>query len=427
MDSIQPFLETLKTVAGSADFWWQFIVVAVAIIVGLITNKTYQKKLDSHVGDLAHGLKEISVRLLGRILLPVSILLVLFIGNILLGLLEVPDQVLGYAIPLLSAMAIVRASVYILHRTFRPTKGLRAWETVISTFVWIVFALHLLGWLPEVTLALDSIAVKVGDNRISLYSGIKLIIYGGIFLVLALTASRIIERQISKAEYLSPGFKVGATKFSKVAIITFSLIVSLTSVGIDLTALTVFGGALGVGVGFGLQRIASNFISGFIVVLDRSIKPGDVITVGGTYGWVQELRARYIVVRDRSGVERLIPNENLITSEVINWSYSDRKVRIKIPIQISYSNDPEMAMCLMEDAANSVSRVLTEPPPGARLVNFGESGIDLELRVWIADPQSGVTNVKSAVNRGIWKNFKENNIEIPFPQRVVHVTNDQTL
>ena len=427
MERLNTFFNDMVSLSESSDFWWQFIVVAFAIAFSLWANRRYQKTLDMEAGDLAHGIKEIGIRLFGRILLPFSILTILFMGNILLGALSVPDPILDLAVPLLTAMAIIRATIYILHRTFRPTQGLRAWETIISSSIWIIVALHLIGWLPDVTQSLDSVAFTVGKNRISLLSSIKLLIYGGVFLVLALTFSRIIEKQISKAEYLSPGFKVGATKFSKVVIITVSLVVSMTSVGIDLTALTVFGGALGVGLGFGLQRIASNFISGFIVVMDRSIKPGDVITVGGTYGWVQELRARYIVVRDRNGVERLIPNENLITSEVINWSYSDKKVRIKIPVQVSYDDDPELAMTLMEEAADGVSRVLTEPMPGARLMGFGESGIDLELRAWITDPQEGVGNVKSAINRGIWRRFKENNISIPYPQRVVHVQKENKL
>jgi small-conductance mechanosensitive channel len=173
-----------------------------------------------------------------------------------------------------------------------------------------------------------------------------------------------------------------------------------------------------------LQRITSNFISGFILVLDRSIKPGDVISVGADdskFGWVQELRARYVVVRDRDGVERLIPNENLITSEVINWSYSDPNTRVRIPVQISYDDNPEEAMAILIEAAKASKRVLLDPIPAARMLDFGDNGILLELRIWINDPENGIGNVRTDVNLAIWKLFKEAGITIPYPQRDLHV------
>jgi small-conductance mechanosensitive channel len=215
--------------------------------------------------------------------------------------------------------------------------------------------------------------------------------------------------------------RVGLTKFSSVFLYSIAIIIALNTVGIDLTTLTVFGGAIGVGLGFGLQRIASNFISGFILLFDSSIKPGDVITVGDRFGWVVALHARYIVVKDRDGVETLIPNENIITSEVTNWSYSDKHVRVKIPLQVSYQDDVEHAMQLMLDACNTSDRVLKNPEPTVRLRAFEDNGIKLELRLWLDDPEKGVGSVKSDINLAIWKSFKENNITIPFPQRDVHI------
>ncbi len=196
---------------------------------------------------------------------------------------------------------------------------------------------------------------------------------------------------------------------------------ALNAVGINLSSLAVFGGALGVGLGFGLQRIASNFISGFILVFDRSIKPGDIITVGDKFGWVEQLNARYVVVRNREGVDTLIPNENLITSEVINWSYADTNVRMIIKVQISYNDDPEQALALMLDCAKVSPRILTEPPPTVRLMAFADSGIELQLRVWIADMEKGTGEIRSAINLAIWRTFKENNITIPYPQRDLHI------
>jgi small-conductance mechanosensitive channel len=179
-------------------------------------------------------------------------------------------------------------------------------------------------------------------------------------------------------------------------------------------------------LGFGLQAIASNFVSGFVLLMDRSIKPGDVISFTGTtgttaegFGWVQELRGRYVVVRDRDGVETLVPNQHLITNPVINWSYTDPRVRIKLPVRVSYKDDPEKALSVLIQAAEGHRRILRDPPPVSRLINFGDSGFELELRFWISDPQEGVNNVRSDVNRSIWRLFQESGITIPVAQREV--------
>ena len=267
-------------------------------------------------------------------------------------------------------------------------------------------ALHLLGWLPAVLEGLDGMAMQMGEKRISVLAVGKLVLAVAALWMLALWVARLIENRISQAEYVNASMRVAMVKLSKFMLLLLAFLLALDAVGIDPTALTVFGGALGMGLGFGLQRIASNFISGFIVLFDRSIRPGDVISIGEKSGWVQELHARYIVVRDRDGMERLIPNEMLITSEVINWSLSDRNVRLKIPVSISYDNDPEQALGLLREAAMANLRVLADPEPDARLMAFGDKGIELELRVWIQDPESGLANVRSDINLAIWRAFK---------------------
>ena len=193
----------------------------------------------------------------------------------------------------------------------------------------------------------------------------------------------------------------------------------------------VLTGAVGLGLGFGLQSIAANFVSGFVLLMDRSIKPGDVISLSGqsgtsteNFGWVQELRGRYVVVRDRDGVEMLVPNQQLISNAVINWSYTDPRIRLKLPVRVSYNDDPELAMSLLIAACDGHRRVLRDPLPVSRLMHFGESGIELELRFWISDPQDGVNNVRSDVNRAIWRLFKEQNITIPVTQHEVRVRNE---
>jgi small-conductance mechanosensitive channel len=332
-----------------------------------------------------------------------------------------PVGLLDLAVPLLISLATIRTVVYFLRKTFRPGPVVKAWENLIATSVWIVVALHLLGWLSAVLDGLDGMAMQVGEKRISVLAVGKLVLAVAVLWMLALWIARLIENRISQAAYVNPGMQVALVKLSKFLLLVLAFLLALDAVGIDLTALTVFGGALGVGLGFGLQRIASNFISGFIVLFDRSIRPGDVITIGDKFGWVQELRARYVVVRDRDGVDRLIPNETLITNEVINWSFGDRNVRLKIPVSISYDNDPEQALALLREAARTNPRVLAEPEPATRLMAFGDSGIELELRVWIQDPESGLASVRSDINLAIWRAFKAAGIVIPYPQRDLHI------
>jgi small-conductance mechanosensitive channel len=206
------------------------------------------------------------------------------------------------------------------------------------------------------------------------------------------------------------------------------VLLGLNAAGVDLTALTVLTGAIGLGLGFGLQSIAANFVSGFVLLMDRSIKPGDVISFSGqsgtsteNFGWVQELRGRYVVVRDRDGVEMLVPNQQLISNPVINWSYTDPRIRLKLPVRVSYNDDPELALKVLLQACEGQERVLQEPKPASRLMHFSDSGIEMELRFWIKDPQEGVNNVRSEVNRAIWRLFKHHKLTIPPAQREIRV------
>ena len=243
----------------------------------------------------------------------------------------------------------------------------------------------------------------------------------GILLWVTMSISNVLERRISRADSLTPSVQVLVAKLTKIVLITLAFLIAINSLGIDLTALTVFGGALGVGIGFGLQKIISNLMSGLTLLMDRSIKPNDVIAVGGTYGWIVSLGARYTAVRTRDGVEHLIPNEELIAQRVENWSHSDTAVRLKIPVGISYKSDVRLAMRLCVEAAGGSDRVLVTPEPHCLLRGFGDSSVDLEIRIWIEDPQEGRSNVISQVLLGVWDRFHEHGIEIPFPQRDLHL------
>ena len=420
--AFQTLLDRGHALIQDPESWWAVGVLLLAAAAAVLVHRALsQGLLERSEQSAEYSIRYMALKTLQRILFPVSMLLGVLAGRALLLYLDKPVGLLNLAVPLLISLTIIRIVVYFLRKTFRPGPMVKAWENIIATSVWIVVALHLLGWLPAVLQGLDGVAMKMGDNRVSLLAAIKLILAISMMWVLALWLARLIENRISQAAYVNPGMQVALVKLSKFVLLVLAFLVALNTVGIDLTALAVFGGALGVGLGFGLQRIASNFISGFIVLFDRSIRPGDVITIGDKLGWVQELRARYVVVMDRDGVERLIPNETLITNEVINWSYSNRNVRLKIPVSISYDNDPEQALALLLEAAKANPRVLADPPPGTRLMAFGDSGIELELRVWVQDPEAGLGSVRSDINLAIWRAFKDAGIVIPYPQRDLHI------
>lgn len=416
------WLEVVRT----PGFWWQPLVLALAAIGSWLVHRTLGEALRTRSASVEqHRLRQLTLKTAQRILFPLSMLLGVFVGRAILQSFAINTGLLNLAVPLLLSLAVIRFVVYSLRKSFKPSPAVKAWENIISSSIWLIVALHLLGWLPEVLEAMDAMAFKLGDNRISVLTVTKLLMLIVLLWVMALWLASVIERRLLGSKHVSAGMQVALAKVARFFLVALAFLLALDAVGIDLTALAVFGGALGVGLGFGLQRIASNFISGFIVLFDRSIRPGDVITVGTKFGWVQELRARYIVVRDRDGVETLIPNETLVTTEVINWSYTDSNVRMKIPVQVSYSDDPEQGMELMLEVARNTKRVLQDPEPACRLIEFGDNGITLELRVWINDPQNGTANVRSDVNIGIWRAFKAANITIPFPQRDVHIKSSE--
>ena len=403
------WIKEFSTIQGGL----QLADVLICAALAALTHKHWQRFITRLVGDLEQqGFIRFILRGTNRIAFPMSMLLYLILTRFLLDQFGINTAVLDIFTPLLLSLAGIKLGVYILRSGFSPSPALRAWENVFSLLVWSVLALHLLGWLPDLTF---------GESRFSVLSLLQLATSIIVFIVLANWLSRLIESRARRSQYLNPSMRVVLTKTSKFVIYGLAILFALKAVGIDFTAFAVFSGAVGVGIGFGLQKIFSNFISGFILIFDRSIKPGDVITIGNRFGWVQELNARYVVVRDRDGVEALIPNENLITSEVTNWSYSDRSVRRRLPVSISYHDDPELAMKLMVESALAHPRVLKTPEPVSRLLRFGDNGIELELRIWIEDPENGTANVTSDINLAFWKRFKEHSITIPFPQRDGHI------
>ena len=400
------------------SLWYQLAAIALSIGLAVLINRVLGQRLSDSGGQ---GLRHVALRSSHRILLPLSLAALLALIQAIFSANQLSHNLLQLLVPIALALGAIRLLVYILRKAFLSSPLLKSAEPVIAISIWLLVVLHLAGWLQPLLQLMDALAFNLGDSRLSLLGAVKLTLVIILAFTLALWLAELLNQQLKKAKHVSPSMQVGFSKFSKFLLITIAFLVALNAVGINLSSLAVFGGALGVGLGFGLQRIASNFISGFILVLDRSVKPGDVISVGDNFGWVHELKARYVVVRNREGVDTLIPNENLITSEVINWSYEDRNVRVKILVQVSYEDDPEQAMALMLQCANKSKRVLNEPAPTVMLKSFADSGIELELRVWIADPEYGADTVKSDINVAIWRAFKQAGITIPHPQRDLHI------
>ncbi len=354
-----------------------------------------------------------------------ALVLISAFGGVLHAL-KADSHLVDLAITLAGLMLIIRIVVYLVRLSVgNRTKG---WGNTITLVVWTLLTLHVLGWFDPLVQALDSVGIKAGASKITLWSVLKILFTVGVFVVIAVWIARWLERRLMSMQGLALSMRIGISKFSQFFLVALSILLGLNAAGLDLTTLNVLTGAIGIGLGFGLQAIAANFVSGFVLLMDRSIKPGDVISFTGAtgtttdgFGWVQELRGRYVVIRDRDGVETLVPNQNLITNPVINWSYTDPRVRLKLPVRVSYKNDPEEALDLLTRATEGHQRILRDPAPVARMMGFNDYGIDLELRFWIADPQEGVNNVRSDVNRAIWRLFKAHGIVIPVAQHEVVV------
>jgi small-conductance mechanosensitive channel len=292
---------------------------------------------------------------------------------------------------------------------------------LVAAAAWVIAALDITGLLAPTAAALDSAAIQIGTVRLSLLLLAKAVLVIAVLLWGALALARLIGARLEHLSGLSPSVQTLASNLVKIALVFLALLIGLNAVGIDLTAFTVFSGAIGVGLGFGLQKIVSNFISGIILLSERSIKPGDVIEVGHTYGSVTALGARYTSVRGRDGKEYLIPNETLITNQVINWSYTNRFVRIDLAFGVAYGTDLRLVRRLAIEAAQQTRRVLPAPAALCHVTEFGDSGINFVLRFWIEDPANGVTNVKGDVFLALWDRFVEHRIEVPFPQRDLHL------
>jgi small-conductance mechanosensitive channel len=427
-EAIQPDRAQLLLLALAApDAALELLAIAAAVLVAWVIGRVACPML-RRAAPARGGLVAFGIGALAALLPALVAVLLLVLASTVFTLRRLDAGLLATGLMLALMLLLVRLATWLVSQLVGPRSWLRRFEPRVVLCVWLAVAFQKLGWLADIEHTLDAIDLLPGRVRFSLWSLLKgLVVITGFVIVMSVIA-RAIERRVMRLENVAASTRIGITKFSYFFLISLGTLLGINAAGVDLTALTVLTGAIGLGLGFGLQAIASNFVSGFVLLLDKSIKPGDVISftgVAGTstenFGWVQELRGRYVVVRDRDGVETLVPNQNLITSPVINWSYSDRKVRLKLPVRISYRDDPEQALALLLQAVAGHTRVLHEPAPVTRLMQFGDHGMDLELRFWIADPENGVNNVRSDVNRAIWRLFRSGGITIPVAQHEVRM------
>jgi small-conductance mechanosensitive channel len=420
-DNIQHILQEILADITTPTGLWQLAVLIAACSAAWAINGLLRVRVMRYAPE--HW--KLGIGGVNRVLFPLSTLLFVLLGKLVLAYWQHTSFLL-LASKLLLAMAAIRLVVYALRYIIEPGGMLKTLENTIAGSIWALLALHLSGILPEILSALEAIEFKIGKNPVNLLLALQGVLTILITIFIALWCSRIFENRLLRVSNINMNLRVVLAKLLRVMLLFIAILIALSAVGLDITMLSVFGGALGVGLGFGLQRIASNYVSGFIILLDKSMQIGDVVTIDIHYGVVSDLRTRYLVLRKLDGTEVIIPNETMITNPVINHSFTDHKARVQMPIQVSYDSELELAMQLMREAAERHPRVLVEPAPTVQIRGFGESGIDLMLIVWIPDPEEGSAALQSEIYLEVWQAFKQNKISIPFPQREVRILNLNT-
>lgn len=397
------------------DLLWQLLALAACLLLAKLGERLVPER------EIGEGRAwELSRRALKRVAFPLLALVLVLLARALAEQ-WIHVTLFSLALPLLASLAVIRVVFYVLRLSFVEATWLVQFERVFAGLVWSIVALHIVGLLPEVIDVLESVKFSTGKQKLTLWNVLEGLAAVSVAVLLALWFSSAIEGRLQAAAGLDTNLRVVLARLSRALLLLLAVLIGLPMVGIDVTTLSVFGGALGVGLGFGLQKIASNYVSGFIILLDDSIRIGNIIAVGNDRGEVTRITTRYTVLKNLDGIEALVPNELLVGSVVQNQSYSNPQVRIALPVQVSYDSDLERAMAIMAAAAKAQQRVLAEPAPAVSLKEFADSGINLELGCWVADPELGVGMLRSEINLAIWREFRQAGIAIPFPQREVRI------
>ncbi len=391
----------------------QLALLVVAFLMALLAARIIRTQLPA---DLEPGLAKIGAGSAHRLVLPLSFLVFALLGRALLAKLQ-PVPIFHVAMPLIASYAMIRLALYVLRHLIPPSPFLKTSERFIAITVWGIVALYLTGVLPELLSALEETRIVLNKQELSLRQILEALVLALITLFIALSVSSLIEKRVMRAETIDMSSRVVVSKFVRVLFLVVALLIALPLVGIPLSLLSVFGGALGVGLGFGMQKIAGNYVSGFIILLDRSIRLGDLITIDGRHGVVQAIKGRYTVIKGLDGTEAIVPNDSLVTNTVINHTYTDPKVAVKIGVTVAYETNLDEAMAILQAAAKANPRVEASPEPAVQLKALGDNGIELELTVWIHDAELGQSSLRSDVLMQVWRDFRAANISVPFPQR----------
>lgn len=401
---------------SSATAYWQLAVIVVSLSLAWLVNGALRAYVMHHAPENWR----LGIGGINRVLFPLSSLLFVLLGEFILQYWQ-RTSVLNLVSKLLVAMAAVRLLVYAIRYIIAPGGLLKALENSIALLIWLMLALHLTGLHDNVVAGLESVEFNIGKSTVNLLLVLQGLLTIVVTIFMALYLGRILENKLMRVEQVDPGMRFMLTKVMRVILLFIAVLVGLSAVGLDLTLLSVFGGALGVGLGFGLQRIASNYVCGFIILLDKSIKLGDIVTIDVHYGVVRDLRTRYLVLQKLDGTEVIIPNETTVISPVINHSFTDRNTRVLMPLQVAYKSDLDLVLRLMVEAARTQPRVLAMPEPAALVKGFGDNGVDLTLSVWITDAEQGTARLQSEIYLEIWRLFKLHGVEIPYPQRDIRI------
>ncbi len=417
MQNFTQNFDTLIVQLWSPPGWNQLGLVAAGFVLAWVLARLVRGKIPDHFEP---GALRIGAGSVQRILLPVFALVLIWLAKVVVAKWQ-PVPILSVAVLLVASFALIRLALYLLRHLFPVSARLKASERTIVFTVWVAVALYLTGLLPEIIAALDDVSFFIGKQKITLLSVVHALLSLLLTLFIALTLSIVIETRVMTAQSLDTSMRVFAAKLVRALAFVIAILIALPLLGIDITALSIFGGALGVGLGLGLQKIASNYVSGFVILLDRSIRPGDLVTINERHGVVSDIKARYTVVRGLDGTEAIIPNDSIISNMVLNHSYTDRVVSVKTLVSISYASDTERAMSLLLAAGVAQPRVQAMPEPSVWIKNLGDSGIELELTTWIRDAEAGQGSLRSGIFLAALRTFREEGIEIPYPQREIRI------
>ena len=421
----QPLSNLLADLLGDLNdpsLLWQLAAIVASVLLGWGMSRMLRSLFGSE--DERRGVMRFGVESFGRVVGPIAIVCLLALSKAILARWH-HVNLLKVALPIFGSLVVIRFTFYLLRRIFarhgKVGAAMLTFEKIFQLLVWLAFVLYITGLWSDVFDYLDSTTLPIGKHTVSIAAILQGTVSVVLTLMLALWAGAALDERLMHVPGLHSNLRVVLSRTGRALLILVAVLISLSLVGIDLTVLSVFSGALGVGLGLGLQKIASNYVSGFVILLDRSLTIGDMITVDKYSGMVTQINTRYTVLQGLDGVESIVPNEMLVSGAVQNSSLSNSNLWISTKVSVAYDSDVDMVLKLLEQAALTVERVNKEKLPSAQLLNFGADGLELQVGFWISDPQNGRGGVTSDVNRAIWRTLKDHHISVPFPQREMRI------